>query len=240
MSEYVNEFHERQDKYQELMTFEFEQPDGRNLDVDFSQNGSFGDFALKVNGADVAEARSRMYAYWTGEASIFAGVMGFWLKNRSYDEQVQDLTKVESTLRSLQANGFHPTDSGEAREINEYLLEEAINHPEEVRSVPMFSGGIDTLTVDPSGGENLVVASDRLWDDGEEIHEEFSVSSEDAWKFIAGMVGRSYSDTSYVQLTRYHSGVYNKAINFAVRAQKDKQSRRTGQAILDRLNGEVN
>ena len=236
----MNEYLERQRKQQELfrerMTHQFVQPDGRERSVDFSAPGGFGDFAVEVSGEGVTRAEAHFFAYWTDEAPIFSQIVAYWQSVRSTAELYADVEQIERRLEKIESIGMTATSEGEGK-IFDWLQRQSLDNPRRRIDASMNSGGDDTLSIDASLPDMLDISIDRAWDEGERITSHVSVLPDDVWKWMMGMMGRSYSahQDTYPQLTRIPTSEFRTMLACAVE-RHEQSSHRTLGATANRHN----
>lgn len=193
----------------QALGFTVTQPDGRNVYVDMSVHGGFGDFAFTASDENDT---TRFFAYWTSESSIFIDIMKR-LRSRAREQLVEDVARMHSVLAEMTMRGYTPTREGEGR-MDEWTINWLLAKPSgEPQRYPMFSGGDDMLVVDATHEDGMHIASDRDMD-GQREYTEVVIPDDELWRFAAGMIARSYSDDgrSYTQLTRFATSQYDNAL----------------------------
>lgn len=215
---------ERQNFYKESLTYTFVQSEAKAVSVDFSVSGDSQDFAIRMHEHDPGNSQEFMSALWTGESAIFAAVTAFWLNNSSNKQRRYNRISIDTSLRELENKGFTPSNEGQLREIHDYLIQDAIDSSGVRLKLPMNAYNDDTLMVDTTNSEHMVVSAERKID-GKVHVAKFSVLPEQSWEFVAGMIGRSYYDgISSRSLSRINTELYIDALNKAVAYRAGKLS----------------
>ncbi len=214
--------HERKQRFKDLLVFEVMQPDGRQLSVDMSAPGGYGDFAFTTRPTDRPGGREHFFMYWLSEMELFLQLFKRMATERGMGAFEQDIEHIRGIMRELCAAGCHETTQGQGR-VDAYDIR-GIMRPEggSQRVYRMFSGGDDRLIVDTTGPITCLRV-DREWDEGQRKQVDLYLPDEVLWRFVSGMIGRSFTTDGgeYVQLTRFSTAVYMDAMSQAMTIVND-------------------
>lgn len=197
---------EQPPKTPDVFVFELPQADGSIVKIDLSIWGEFGDLAFFAN-------KEYFSAYWTAESTIFVDLLQR-LSSRPAEELPRIKELIERHLIQLSEDGYGPTTEGEGI-ISEDTVRMLTKEPvESSRVYPMFGGGDATLAIDISQDDGVHMTSNRAWDDGMRKIYEFVIPDSELWRFVAGMVARSFSKDGEKRpaLTRYATTEFNNAL----------------------------
>ena len=195
---------EEKPKLPEVFTFELSQPDDSKVAIDLSAYGERGDLAFTADGEYFS-------AYWTSESAILVDLLQ---RMRSTKNLPESVAQIHTAIKELTDSNYSRTTQSEGKidtRTVELLLAEGTENP---RSYRMFQSGDDMLIIDIARDDGVHITSEREWDEGERRRKEFVIPDDELWRFVAGMMARSYSDDGreYPELTRYATSQYDNAL----------------------------
>lgn len=189
-------------------TFVVQQPDGRQVLIDLSAPGAFGDFAFRTK--DLARDHTAYFdAYHTGEASIFLDVLHVLVHDRPRELVLNDIDQIRADVHQ-RAGDMTPTT------ISENSFDPLLGRVTGMRAAPPTGTGYrddrsGRLTLEPSCDALRFTFRDepQATDDP---HVDIPLGK--LWQFAAGMIWRSYSDTysAAPMLTRLCTATYEAAL----------------------------
>lgn len=216
-----NQSHESHEQSpEELAKFEFRQPDGSNVMLDFSAPGMMGDFAF--TNEDASKDQQGYWVYHTGTQALFNYFTAAMIQQNNALEQFE---KLCNKLDTYSATMTATTESESS--FGEYALDELsqrMNRPLEQMELNASGYGESALWVTPQDSATIC-EMDRDWDDGERLQYGVSIPHDQAWQFLAGMIWRSYSEDgrSWPQNSRHATSEFERALDVIANALYDKR-----------------
>lgn len=188
--------------------FLVKQPDGREVLVDLSAPGAWGDFSFRV--ITVASQRVDYFdAYHTGEATIFLDVLHSLVHDRPREHILDDVERIRADVRERATDLTATTISENSFE---WLLPRV---PGMLVETPTATGYRATdsgrLTLEPSTEALRFAARDNP---PSPTDPHVAIPVKQLWQFAAGMIWRSYSDNQSAapMLTRLCTAAYDAAL----------------------------
>ena len=169
--------------------FVLDQLDGRQVLVDLSAPGAFGDFAFRAT--DLATDHTDYFdAYHTGEASIFLDVLHVLVHDRPRELVLDEIDRIRADVHERTCD-MTPTT------ISENSFDPLLDRVIGMSATPPTANG---YRADQSGRLTLEPSRDALRftfrnepPAADDPH--IGIPVGELWQFAAGMIWRSYSDT---------------------------------------------
>lgn len=200
--------HEYTRQLADMPIFDCEQPDGSRHTIDMTEPGVFGDFVFRDQSAERRE--TGLYsAYHTGTGALFTYMLTASLRAETPAENMAALR------RELERTTLHHTFTEQSQSsFSEYALA-AIRTLDAAELPPLGLRASDIpndmLQLSPTD-TGIEFTMSRPWDD-EVLTYAIEIPYGDCWKFIAGMVWRSYGDDRpFPELSRHSSATYYAAL----------------------------